>query len=385
MLQKLIKSEKFPSILLCLAAALGMAFSNIPGLQGIYDLFKNIPVVFRAGSFIIDKPLLLWINDGLMAIFFLLIGLEIKRELIEGHLSSKDRAMLPLIAAIGGMIVPALIYAYINAGNAETMRGWAIPSATDIAFALGVIMALGKKIPTALKVMLVAIAVIDDLGAVIIIALFYTAEISTISLSLALTGLALAVVMNMRGVMRIGPYVILGLFIWAAVLKSGVHATLAGVALGLIIPLKTKNDTGEAPLKIIEHALHPWVAFLIMPVFSFANSGVSLQGIGLDTFADPLTLGIILGLFVGKQLGVMGFTFAGCKAGLCRLPEGVTWRQFYGMALLTGIGFTMSLFIGTLALPDPERLTSVRIGVITGSILSAIAGIAVLKLTIRKR
>lgn len=380
---KVLHSKTAPGILLCLAALLALIFANT-SLNSQYELFKSIPVVFQAGSFVIDKPLLLWINDGLMAIFFLLIGLEIKRELVEGHLSSRDKAILPAIAAIGGLAVPALVYAYLNWNDAIAINGWAIPAATDIAFALGIIMILGNRIPTSLKVCLVAIAIIDDLAAVIIIALFYTAEISMQSLLLAGLGLAIAGFMNWRKVTNLGPYVIVGLFIWACVLKSGVHATLAGVALGLLIPLKTKNDDGKAPLKVMEHALHPWVAFGVIPIFAFANAGVSFKGITLETFMQPITLGIMLGLFLGKQVGVMALTWIACSLKICRLPEGVTWAQYYGMALLTGIGFTMSLFIGTLAFTDVDMATPVRLGVLAGSVLSAITGITVLLLTTKR-
>ena len=380
---KILHSKTAPGILLCLSALAALVFANTP-LMDIYDGFKNIPVVFQAGTFIIDKPLLLWINDGLMAIFFLLIGLEIKRELIEGHLSSRDKAILPAIAAIGGLAVPALIYTYLNWNDDMAINGWAIPAATDIAFALGIMMILGNRVPTALKVCLVAIAIIDDLVAVIIIALFYTAQISMQSLLLAVLGLSIAALMNRQKVTSLGPYVIVGLFIWACVLKSGVHATLAGVALGLLIPLKIKNEDGKSPLKVMEHALHPWVAFLVIPVFAFANAGVSFTGISMDTFMQPVTLGILLGLFLGKQIGVMAITWIACSLKVCSLPEGVTWSQYYGMALLTGIGFTMSLFIGTLAFTDVAMATPVRLGVLSGSFLSAVAGITILLLTTKK-
>ncbi len=379
----ILHSKTAPGILLCLAALAALIFANTP-LMTAYSGFKDIPVVFQAGNFIIDKPLLLWINDGLMAIFFLLIGLEIKRELVEGHLSSVDKAILPAIAAVGGLAVPAMIYAYINWNDPVAISGWAIPAATDIAFALGILMILGDRIPTALKVCLVAIAIIDDLAAVVIIALFYTAEISMQSLILAGIGLAIVAFMNWKKVTSIGPYAIVGLFIWACVLKSGVHATLAGVALGLLIPIKTKNEKGESPLKILEHALHPWVAFLVIPIFAFANAGISFAGITLATFLQPITLGIMLGLFVGKQVGVMTITWIACTLKICRLPDNVTWLQFYGMALLTGIGFTMSLFIGTLAFTDMSLATPVRLGVLSGSLLSAICGITVLLLSTTK-
>lgn len=381
---KVLHSKTAPGILLCLSALTALVFANT-SLQDLYAGFKNIPVVFQAGAFIIDKPLLLWINDGLMAIFFLLIGLEIKRELLEGHLSSRDKAILPAIAALGGLTVPALIYAYINWNDAVAINGWAIPAATDIAFALGIMMILGDRVPTALKVCLVAIAIIDDLAAVIIIALFYTAEISVQSLLLAGLGLSIALFMNVRKVTNLGPYVMVGLFIWACVLKSGVHATLAGVALGLLIPLKVKNEDGKSPLKVMEHALHPWVAFGVIPIFAFANAGVSFAGITMETFMQPVTLGIMLGLFLGKQIGVMTITWLACTIKICRLPDGVTWQQYYGMALLTGIGFTMSLFIGTLAFTDVEMATPVRLGVLSGSFLSAMAGIAILLLTTKQK
>ena len=356
---------------------MAMVFANTQ-LSDFYTSFLDLPVMFQAGGFKIDKPLLLWINDGLMAIFFLLIGLEIKRELLEGHLSKREQVVLPFVAAIGGLAVPAAIYAYINWNNPETINGWAIPAATDIAFALGVLILLGDRIPAALKVCLVAIAIIDDLAAIIIIALFYTAETSMVALSLATFGLAIAFLFNRRGVTTLAPYILLGIFIWACVLKSGVHATLAGVALGLLIPLNAKNKFGESPLKVLEHALHPWVGFFIIPIFAFANAGIYLGGLTLNTFLQPITLGIIMGLFVGKQLGVMALTFIAVKLKLCKLPEGVSWVQFYGMALLTGIGFTMSLFIGTLAFSDEELMASVRLGVITGSVLSGALGVLIL-------
>jgi len=376
-LKKFIESKTAPGVILCLSAVLALIFANSP-LNHFYEGFKNLPVLLQVGSFSIDKPLLLWINDGLMAIFFLLIGLEIKRELIEGHLSDYRQALLPAIAALGGLVVPALIYSYFNWGDPIAIQGWAIPSATDIAFALGVLLMLGDRVPASLKICLVAVAIIDDLAAVIIIALFYTADISLISLSLSFIGLSIALLLNLKGVTKIGPYVLLGIFIWACVLKSGVHATLAGVALGLIIPLRVENSKGESPLKVMEHSLHSFVAFVVLPVFAFANAGLSFSGVTIEKLLNPVTIGIALGLFVGKQAGVMIATFIGYRLSLCRLPEGVTWTQFYGMALLTGIGFTMSLFIGTLAFTDIEMATPVRLGVLIGSILSALAGVAVL-------
>ncbi|MCB1562977.1 MAG: Na+/H+ antiporter NhaA [Alphaproteobacteria bacterium] len=366
-----------PGILLFLAALLAMFMENSP-LSGLYGALKDTPVVLQVGAFIIDKPLLLWINDGLMAIFFLLVGLEIKREVLEGHLSSREQFVLPAIAAAGGVACPALIYAYVNWGDPETLQGWAIPAATDIAFALGILMLLGRRVPRALVIILMAIAVIDDLAAIVIIAIFYTHDTSLLSLGLALVGLAALYVLNRKGVTRLGPYTIIGLFIWACVLKSGVHATLAGVAIGFLIPLRAENEHGQSPLKVMEHALHPWVGLAILPVFAFANAGVSLAGLGFETFLHPITLGTTLGLFFGKQIGVMGATALAVFTGICRLPQSVTWLQFYGMALMTGIGFTMSLFIGTLAFTHVENASAVRLGVLTGSFLSALAGAAVL-------
>jgi NhaA family Na+:H+ antiporter len=380
----ILHSKTAPGILLCFATIAALIFANT-SWDVHYELFKSVPVMLQVGAFEIDKPLLLWINDGLMAIFFLLVGLEIKRELLIGHLSSKEKAILPAIAAVGGLAVPALIYAYINWNDAIAINGWAIPAATDIAFALGILMILGDRIPVALKVCLVAIAIIDDLAAVVIIALFYTAEISMNSLVLAAIGLSIAAFMNWRKVTNLGPYIVVGLFIWACVLKSGVHATLAGVALGLLIPLNSKNEDGKSPLIVMEHALHPWVAFGVIPIFAFANAGISFSGITVQTFLEPVTLGIMLGLFLGKQAGVMAITWLACALKICRLPEGVTWPQYYGMALLTGIGFTMSLFIGTLAFTDVEMATPVRLGVLSGSILSAVSGILILLLTTKKR
>ncbi|OPZ76223.1 MAG: Na(+)/H(+) antiporter NhaA [Alphaproteobacteria bacterium ADurb.Bin438] len=351
-------------------------------LSHIYALFKNTPVIFQAGNFVINKPLLLWINDGLMAIFFLTIGLEIKREIIEGNLSKPSQVILPVLAAIFGVLCPSLIYSYINFGT-PAIHGWAVPAATDIAFSLGILTLLGDKVPKTLKITLVAIAVIDDLLAIIIIALFYTAEISTLSLILAFIGLAFAILLNKKGVTRLSPYVVLGLFIWGCVLKSGVHATLAGVALGLIIPLKVNNKYGFPPAKTLEDTLHPWVAFFILPIFAFANAGLSLKGLSLEDITHPISLGIMLGLFFGKQIGIMGLTFIVTRLKICSLPKGVNWLQYYGMALLTGVGFTMSLFIGTLAFKNIENLYSVRLGVLSGTILSSIAGIIVLTISNR--
>lgn len=373
-----LSSPHLPGIMLCLATLLALIFSNFSFLSYFYEVFKNIKLVISLGDLSIDKELLFWINDGLMAIFFLLVGLEIKREFIDGHLSSKKQAILPIIAALGGVIIPGTIYSAINWNNTHALRGWAIPTATDIAFAIGVLTALKSRIPKELKIILIAIAVIDDLIAIGIIALFYTTEISMLSLLLASIAFLIAVGFNLAKVTQLTPYVILGFFIWACVLKSGVHATLAGVALGMIIPMKLKNKENKVPLKVMEDTLSPFVSLFVLPLFAFANAGINLQGITYEHFVNTITLGIFLGLFIGKQLGVLLFTVIASFFKLCVLPKGVSWLQFYGMALVTGIGFTMSLFIGTLAFSDITFVNSVRLGVLSASFLSALLGILVL-------
>ena len=339
----------------------------------------DIPVAVQIGALSIAKPLLLWINDGLMAIFFLLVGLEIKREVLEGELSSRQQAALPVIAAIGGMAAPAIVYAVLNWGDATALRGWAIPTATDIAFAVGVLTLLGRRAPVSLKIFLLALAIMDDLGAIVIIAIFYTADLSAVSLTLAVAALATLVALNRAGVTRTATYVLVGVLLWTFVLKSGVHATLAGVALAFAIPLRSAGERGQSPLRRFEHTLHPWVTYAILPIFAFANAGVPLTGLSLDVLLQPVPLGILLGLFVGKQLGVMSATWLATKFGAGSLPSGTRWIHIYGMSLLTGIGFTMSLFIGTLAFDTPEYATQVRIAVLAGSLLSAITGYLVLR------
>jgi len=322
----------------------------------------------------------LWINDGLMAIFFLMVGLEIKREMLAGGLASWGQRALPGFAAAGGMLVPALVYIGINMGNAETLSGWAIPAATDIAFALGVLSLLGKRVPTSLKVFLAALAILDDLGAVTIIALFYSTGLNLPMLGASFATLAVLVIMNRMGVQRLLPYLLLGLLLWFFVLQSGVHATLAGVALALCIPLGTRQEEARSPLLLLEEKMHYWVAFAVVPVFGFANAGVSLSGITLGNLVDPVPLGVALGLFVGKQIGVFVAAALAIRSGLASLPEGSNWVQMYGVALLCGIGFTMSLFIGNLAFPGaPHLIDEVKVGVLLGSILSALAGVALLR------
>ncbi len=320
-----------------------------------------------------------WINDALMALFFLLVGLEIKRELLEGHLSTWPRRILPCLAAAGGMIIPALVYLAINAGHPETLRGWAIPAATDIAFALGVLALLGSRVPVSLKVLLAALAIIDDLGAIVIIAAFYSADLSLPWLGFSAAALAALLALNAAGVTRLFPYLAVGFVLWFFVLRSGVHATLAGVALALAIPLRgADSPDGHRPLTVLEHALQPWVAFAIVPIFGLANAGVPLGTISMASLFSPLPLGVALGLFAGKQIGVFLTVWLTIRLGLADRPEGASLTQIYGVALICGIGFTMSLFIGLLAFADPALQDLVKIGVLFGSILSALAGLAVL-------
>jgi NhaA family Na+:H+ antiporter len=368
--------ESAAGVILIGAALLALLLDNSP-LAWAYEGLLALPVSIRVGALALDKPLLLWINDGLMAIFFFLVGLEIKRELIEGELAGFERAALPGIAALGGMLVPALIYLMINARDPAASSGWAIPAATDIAFAMAVLSVLGSRVPASLRAFLLALAIIDDLGAIIIIAIFYTSQLSWISLLLAAVCALVLLAMNRLNVARPAAYLLVGLVMWICVLKSGVHATLSGVLTAFAIPLR---GTGDRPsmLHSLVDALHPWVALGIMPIFAFANSGVSLAGVTLARLVEPVTLGIALGLFIGKQLGVFGFTYAAVKLGIGRKPDDASWTQIYGIALLAGIGFTMSLFIGTLAFTAPEQAVSVRLGVIVGSLASALVGFLVL-------
>ena len=376
-----ITPEKLSGLLLIAAAFLALAIDNSP-IAWFYDSFLNTPVVVQFGALVLDKPLLLWINDGLMAVFFFLIGLEIKREVLAGELSSMKKASLPIMAAIGGIVAPALIYVGLNQNNDLALQGWAVPVATDIAFALGVLALIGKGLPKEIKILLLSLAIIDDVAAIVIIALFYTDNLSIMALSLGSLGIISAIGLNVMGVKRIAPYILIGIFMWVCVLKSGVHATLAGVILAFCIPMTGKKD--DCPLEELEHALHPWVLFGIMPLFAFANAGVNLQGMSPTILLGSIPLGIIGGLFIGKQLGVFSFIWAGVKLGICQKPDGVTWSHLYGMAVLTGIGFTMSLFIGTLAYDDPDILAQVRLGVLVASFLSAIMGFIILKLATRK-
>jgi len=375
-----LKMETSGGLLLIGAMLLALLCANSP-LSGLYDGLLQTRFEIHLGTLGLAKPLLLWINDGLMAIFFLLVGLEVKREILEGELSSLPQIALPGIAAIGGMVAPALIFVGLNWSDPATLKGWAIPAATDIAFALGVIALLGNRVPGALKLFLLTLAILDDLGAIVIIALFYTADLSVSSLILAALAITALFIMNRAGVTRIAAYVVVGVFLWICVLKSGVHATLAGVVLAFAIPLRATDENGHSPLRHLEHSLHPWVAFGILPVFAFANAGVSLAGLAPAAILSPLPLGIAAGLFIGKQLGIVGFSWLGIRLGIARLPRGVTWPEFHGMAVLCGIGFTMSLFIATLALggTGPEAGNAARLGVLTGSLASSLGGYVLLR------
>lgn len=373
--REMVQHDAAGGILLVAAALLAIIMANTP-LSSFYNSFLDMPLSLQAGSFAIDKPLVLWINDGLMALFFFFIGLEVKRELIDGHLSSRDQIILPAIAAVAGIAIPALIYAWLNFDNPIAIQGWAIPAATDIAFALGVFSLFGKRLPLSLKLFLLSVAIFDDIAAIVIIALFYSQDLSIYSLGIASTGLIILYALNRLSVPYQGIYILVGVIVWAAVLKSGVHATLAGFAIACFIPLKVNNEQGNSMLKQLEHGLQPWVAFFILPVFAFSNAGVSLGGFTLDNLLNPVTLGIVLGLFIGKQIGIFGACWLAVKLGIAKLPAGTSWLQLYGVALLCGIGFTMSLFIGSLAFEgqDASYLNNVKVGVLIGSLLSALLG-----------
>ena len=376
-LQRFMRHEAFSAGLLLLAALLAIVFSNSP-LSSLYDRFLDTPLIIQLGSVGLKKPLLLWINDGLMAIFFLLVGLELKREFMEGQLASRDQVLLPALAAAGGIAVPALVYLAIAGADATLAKGWAIPTATDIAFALGVFSLLGRRVPASLKIFLLTLAILDDLGAIIIIAAFYTDTLTFTPMVAASAAILVLILFNRLRIARLAPYIIVGVILWVSVLKSGIHATLAGVVLALTIPMR--NPDGTSMLKRLEHALHPYVAYFVMPLFAFANAGVSLSGFSMQALLDPLPLAILLGLFLGKQIGVFSMVFLAVKTGLARRPEAAGWLHIYGVAVLTGIGFTMSLFIGMLSFAEPEHAAGVRFGVIIGSLLSGVVGYLVLRL-----
>lgn len=382
--EEFIKKESSVGILLILATLAALACKNT-FLTEYYDSFLTTPVVVQFGLLKIDKDLHLWINDGLMAVFFFLIGLEVKREMVEGHLSTMGQAMLPGVAALGGVAVPALVYAYFNMeGSGGNMKGWAIPTATDIAFAVGVLALLGPKIPVSLKIFLLALAIFDDLAAIIIIALLYTVDLSIVSITVAIVSVIVLVVMNRMKVARPSAYILVGVILWVSVLKSGVHATLAGVVLALTIPLKSVDADGRkfSMSENFEHGLHIWVSALILPLFAFVNAGVNLHGIDLQQMTGAVPLGIGLGLFVGKQLGVFSFSLVAVKLGIAKLPKGSTLMQLYGVSVLTGIGFTMSLFIDSLAFTGEESrifASTDKLAILIGSLMSGVLGFIILR------
>lgn len=384
MIDDFLKKESASGIILLFAAIFAMLLANSPW-GSWYDMLLDVPVVVAVGQLEIAKPLLLWINDGLMALFFFLVGLELKREFLEGDLSKPGQVTLPAIGALGGMAVPAMFYVALNHENPSALNGWAIPTATDIAFALGILAIIGSKVPLQLKVFLTSLAIFDDIGAIVIIALFYTEQLSMLSLIVAATMITILFGLNRYNVTTTSPYIFIGVILWIAVLKSGVHATLAGVLLAFFIPIKGKGDE-PSPLKSLEHNLHSTVAFVVLPIFAFANAGISFNGVGFEQVASPVPLGIILGLVIGKQIGVFGFCFVAIKLGFAKLPTKVNWTLLYGVSLLCGVGFTMSLFIGSLAfeqVPDILEYQD-RLGIVIGSIISGFGGYIVIRLGVRK-
>lgn len=379
-----LKMESAAGLLLMFAALVAIVCANSP-LQTLYALFLDVPVEIRVGPLEIAKPLLLWINDGLMAVFFFLVGLELKRELVEGELSERKKVVLPGVGAIGGMLVPAAIYAYFNSADPVAMQGWAIPAATDIAFALGVLALLGSRVPTSIKIFLTSLAIFDDIGAIIIIAIFYTSKISLPALGIAAACIIVLLQLNRRNTTSKSPYLLVGAIMWIATLKSGVHATLAGVIVAMFIPMRSKQDPSISPLKSLEEDLHSIVAFFVLPVFAFANAGINLQGVGMAQVMHAVPTGIAAGLFVGKQVGIFGLCWLAVKLGLASLPRGVNWLALYGTAALCGIGFTMSLFIGSLAFEETgvNLLFDERLGIIIGSLASGIVGYVVLRFALK--
>lgn len=379
-------TEASSGIILFIAAILALVLDNSP-LSHYYNDLLNVNLTLNLHVIDLTKPILLWINDGLMAIFFLLVGLEIKREVLEGELNSAAKAVLPGIAAVGGVVAPAIIYVIINHTGNMALRGWAIPTATDIAFALGVLALLGSRVSVSLKVFLTALAIIDDLAAIVIIAIFYTSQLSWLSLAFAGVCLIILILFNRIGITSFIPYAIVGFILWVCVLKSGVHATLAGVIIALVYPLRSKKDPSISPSRRVENSLHPWVAFLVLPLFAFANSGIPFANLSIQSLVDPIPLGIALGLFLGKQIGVFVTSWISIKLGMAKLPADASWAQLYGVALICGVGFTMSLFIGSLAFAEGGMAYGelVRLGVLVGSILSGVCGYLFLRLTCAKK
>lgn len=371
--QDFLKRDASAGIILMGATVLALVIANT-GLYGQYNDFLAMKVTVAAGSFEIDKPFLLWINDGLMAIFFFHVGLELKRAVTEGGLSHPKDIVLPAAGAIGGMVVPVAIYLALTWGAKDAMEGWAIPAATDIAFALGIMALLGSKVPASLKIFLVTLAIIDDIGAIAIIALFYTDNISVSALIVAAVCIPILFWMNRRNVTDIPPYVLIGLVLWAAMLKSGVHATLAGVVLAAFIPMRDKKDASYSPVIRLEHSLNSSVSFVILPLFAFANAGINFAEMEADALTHPVTIGVFFGLIVGKQLGVFSFSWLSVKLGFANLPDDIDFKHIYGCALLCGVGFTMSLFIGSLAFGGTEKAFDERLGILAGSLVSGLLG-----------
>lgn len=385
-IEEFLDKESSAGIILMFAAVLAMIAANTP-LSAWYDLLIDTPVAVKVGKLEIAKPLLLWINDGLMAVFFLLVGMELKREVMEGELSDPANIVFPAIGAVGGMLVPAAIYFFFNQNDPVTLKGWAIPAATDIAFALGILSLLGSRVPVSLKIFLTSLAIFDDLGAIIIIALFYTSKISVSALVVAAICTAVLAFMNYRGISDRSRYIFVGVVMWVAMLKSGVHATLAGVIIAMFIPIKHQQPDQPSPLKEMEHDLHGVVAFFILPIFAFANAGISLEGVTFEQILHPVPLGIAAGLFVGKQVGIFGLCWLGIKLGLAKLPKGMSYLSLYGISLLCGVGFTMSLFIGSLAFEETGAipLFDERLGIILGSLLSGVVGFIVLNFSLKPK
>lgn len=378
------RMESAGGITLMFAAVLAMICANT-ALSGHYDLLLSMPVEVRVGGLEIAKPLLLWINDGLMAVFFFLVGLELKRELLEGELSDKRNIILPGVGAIGGMLFPALVFAWFNHDDPAAMQGWAIPAATDIAFALGALALLGSRVPTSLKIFLTSLAIFDDIGAILIIAFFYTANISLTAIIVVACCIPVLALLNYRHVETKSVYILIGIIMWVATLKSGVHATLAGVLLAMFIPISSRSAHGISPLKSMEHDLHAVVAFFILPVFAFANAGINLSGVGVEQLMHDVPMGIAMGLVVGKQIGIFGLCWLAIKMGLARLPAGMSWLSLYGTAALCGIGFTMSLFIGSLAFEENgvDMFFDERLGIIVGSLISGFIGFFILRASLK--
>ena len=379
-IKEFLKLESSGGIILIGGMVLALIMANSP-LSALYDWILHLPVGVKLGAINLDSTLHHWVNDGLMAVFFLTVGLEVKREVLEGELSQLSQVMLPGIAALGGMVMPAVIYYFFNQGDEFAMKGWAIPTATDIAFALGILSLLGRKVPVALKLFLMTLAIVDDLGAILIIAIFYSADLSVISLILAAAFTIILIVMNLRGVVRQAAYMIIGVMLWVSVIYSGVHATLAGVVIAFTIPLRAKNEFGESPLHHLEHTLHPWVTYLILPLFAFANAGISFAGMSVSSLFEPVPLGIIIGLVLGKLVGVFGFSYVAIKLRFAKLPDNTKFTGLFGASILAGIGFTMSLFIDGLAFMGNEETfgSADRLAIIVASTFAATTGYLFLK------